>query len=339
MYKICVMIMSRSNYGRLESVIKEIDENPLLELQIVTGCSADLSNTPYTPNFSLGGLVSGDDVEAMSITTGLLITRLSVAVGFLEPDLILVHGDRYEILACATVASYHNISLAHTEGGEHTGTIDEKVRYAITSLADLHFPVTGDALVNILAMGKKNVYKVGSPSLDLINDMNLERDRFYKYIVVLYHPNTTDPEDIESLVANIEDLEETDIKVIWVNPNVDAGSKKIIQRIHTLSNVKFIKNLNVEEYLRLIRNSVMLIGNTSSGIKEGAYLGVPYVCVGKRQGEREHGNNTIFVDNNYEDILFGINIMSHYKFKRNLMFGNGTAAYKIVEHIIDYLEV
>jgi UDP-hydrolysing UDP-N-acetyl-D-glucosamine 2-epimerase len=325
--KICIAVLSRANFGRLKSVIREVKKKH--ELQLIYGCSFYNTQNEFEPDFRIQALLSGDDTEAMVLTTGLFLTKLTDALKTLKPDMVLVHGDRYEVLACAIACAYMNIPLAHTEGGEQTGTIDDKVRYAISSLADIHFPVTEKAARRLKRLVKKpeNVFVVGSTALDSLKEINLSSERTEPYIVVLFHPNTTDPEPIEPL---IEALSNINIKKIWVNPNVDAGNKAMLKLIHK-QDVEFVKDLPPEEYVKLIKNSLCLVGNTSSGIKEGAYLGVPYVCIGKRQNKREHDKNTLFVGNNAKAIQLGIMKQTRKTYEPSYKFGDGTAAEKIVE--------
>jgi len=332
MRKVLIFIGSRANYGRLKSVIKAVKEHPKLKLQLVVGASALQCDIKYSPDATIQCLIDGDNVEAMAITTGVLMTQLPNIFDKLKPDIVLVHGDRYELLAVAATAAYMNIPLAHTEGGETTGTIDEKVRHMISQAADIHFPVTQDAAKKLIYMGAKQIHVVGSTALDSIANIDLTNNRNEPYIVILHHSNTTDPEDIHPLIKAINQI---DLHKVWVNPNVDAGSKQILKLAHQ-QNVEFVKNLPPEEYARLINNCKCLAGNTSSGIKEGAFLGVPYVCIGKRQENRERGNNAIFVDYDTEKIVKAINKqVQHGKYKPDYRFGNGTAAQKIVKILLE----
>jgi UDP-hydrolysing UDP-N-acetyl-D-glucosamine 2-epimerase len=234
------------------------------------------------------------------------------------------------LAAPAIATAYQNCLVAHGEGGEHTGTIDQKVRQVITQLADIHFPVTETAAQRIIRMGAdpEKVFTVGSTALDTIADTDLTNDRTEPYILVLHHPNTTHPENPKALFEAIRRL---DIHVVWVNPNVDAGSKALLKQIHK-ENVEFVKDLSSEEYAKLLYNCRCAVGNSSSFIKEGGFLGVPAVTVGRRQEGREHGENVIFVDYDREAILEAIATqMRHGKYPQDFRFGDGTAGKKIAE--------
>jgi UDP-hydrolysing UDP-N-acetyl-D-glucosamine 2-epimerase len=320
--KIAVCVMSRANYGRLKSVIDAIIEHPQLELQLICGCSC--LNLPYKIDTKIDCLMFNDSKGNMAKTEGLLTIEMVTTFERLQPDIVLVHGDRFEVLACAVAASYMGIPLAHTEGGEVTGCIDDKVRNAITALTDIHFPVTVDAAKRI---NKNNVHVVGSPALDTLTKLDLSNNREEDYILVLHHPNTTECESIEPL---IEALSVLDIKKVWVNPNTDAGNKTILKKIHNLKDVEFVKDLQPEEYYRLLANCEYAIGNSSSFIKEGAFLGVAAVLVGNRQQGREHAHNIVFAENTKESIAKVLNYCN-FKVNCSTMFGDGTSGKRIAD--------
>jgi UDP-hydrolysing UDP-N-acetyl-D-glucosamine 2-epimerase len=332
--KICIVIGSRANYGRLKSVIKAFNDHPDLELQLITGASG--IDLPIDTPDRIQCLVEGDNLQAMTLTTGLFLCQLGGVLERLRPDIVLVHGDRYEMLAVATAAAYMNIPLAHTEGGEISGTIDQKVRYAITALADIHFPVTEQAAKRILSAGADpdRVFTVGSTALDSLVGLDLTNNRKEPYILVLHHPNTTDPEDITSLIEAVNAIP---LKKVWVNPNVDPGSKAMLKLIHR-QNVEFVKHLPPEEYARLLYNCEVAVGNSSSFIKEGAFLGVSCVIVGNRQHGRERGNNVIFTGYDKRVLKEIVRYQVGKKYTPDHRFGNGTAGKKVAE-ILSKIEV
>jgi UDP-hydrolysing UDP-N-acetyl-D-glucosamine 2-epimerase len=207
--KICIFVGSRANWGRLKSVCKAITEHEALELQLILGASFYNAEVEFPVDSRMQCLINSDDHEGMALTTGILLSKVSHELARLKPDIVLVHGDRYEILAVAEAAAYQNIPLAHTEGGEVTGCIDDKVRNAITALADIHFPVTEMSKQRILhIMGYDwnithikqgnsfeydNVYVVGSTALDSIKHIrNEKKSQNPDKILVMFHPNTTE---------------------------------------------------------------------------------------------------------------------------------------------------
>lgn len=324
--KILLFIGSRANWGRLKSVCKAITEHPDLSLQLILGASFYDAEVEFPVDARIQCLIRGDDHEAMALTTGILLTKVSQELVRLKPDIVLVHGDRYEVLAVAQAAAYMNIPLAHTEGGEVTGCIDDKVRNAITALADIHFAVTSKSAAWI--QGLRNdfppIYTVGSTALDSIKhirDMNITK---HNKIVVLYHPETSINESVDELLISLWYCN----NVIIVNPNVDSGSNKLLDKFHK-TDFEFAKNLDTEEYAILLKGCRLLVGNTSSGIKEGSFLGVPYVCVGNRQNGREKDKNTYSVSMTAENILEVIKYQLNHSYEPSNYFGDGTASIKI----------
>ena len=326
MKKICIVITNRSSWGRYMAVCKAIDEHPELYLQLVVAGGALNLDIPYEVDYRLNCLVDGDNGEAMVLTTSTLMNQLVPVFGKLKPDTVYIHGDRFEMLGVAMAANYMGIRIAHAEGGEDTGCIDDNIRNCISNLANVHFPVTQHAFFKLVANGKENVYMVGSPALDLLKDLPPRKIQG-EYVVVLVHPNTTVDEDIGELIKALDHVKET---VIWVNPNFDAGAKKMLKEIHK-TNYEFIKDLAPQEFYSLLRYSKCLIGNTSSGIKEGAFLGVPYICIGKRQNGREIGINTVMVDYKYEDIVA---VYNHIKpCGPDTRFGYGESGVRIAKRL------
>jgi UDP-hydrolysing UDP-N-acetyl-D-glucosamine 2-epimerase len=329
--KIAVVVASRANWGRLKSVCKAVTEHPDLELQLIVGASAFDLPMDYKPDAVVQCLVEGDNLQAMTLTTGLFLPQIGNILERLKPDFLYLHGDRHELMAPTIAAAYQCIPIAHGEGGEVTGTIDEKVRHMITKAADIHFPATELSRQRIIKMGERpeTVFTVGSTALDSLLGIDLTNSRKEPYIVVLHHPNTTAPEDIAPLIEAVMSIP---IHKVWVNPNVDAGSKTMLRQIHQ-QDVEFVKNLPPEEYARLLKNCECAVGNSSSFIKEGAFLGVPAVLVGSRQEGREHGDNVAIVKMDKERILFAKGYMVKYYRKppRDYRFGDGTAGKQIAD--------
>tara|TARA_Y100000590_G_scaffold469239_1_gene655733 strand:- start:8831 stop:9979 length:1149 start_codon:yes stop_codon:yes gene_type:complete len=365
--KILVVINNRANYSRIKSVLSELKKKKF-ELQLVTNSSAnlekygDLINIIKKDKFiiksSIFSVVEGETPETMAKSAGLIVLELSTLLTRLKPDLVLTIADRFETLPIAIAASYMNIPIAHTQGGEQTGSIDESVRHATTKLAHIHFPATKKAQKNILKMGesKSNVFLTGCPSLDIIPKGNLKLDKsFFKkyfyvgsninykkpYIVVLQHPVTTEFKDSKFQInETIKAIQKINIQKIWLWPNVDAGSDVFAKEIRTFreeknpKNISFYKNFSPIDFIKLIYNSKCFVGNSSSAIREGSYLGIPAVDIGSRQSNREKSNNIINVDYNsekiYKAILYQI---KHGKYKKNNLYGNGFAAKKIANII------
>ena len=255
-------------------------------------------------------------------------------------------------------ATYMNILLAHTQGGEVTGSIDESVRHATTKLAHIHFPATKKSALNLLKLGENpnNVYLTGCPSIDLIKQADLSiNKRFIKtysssgvgsntnfldrYIVVLQHPVTTEyGSGLTQIRKTINAVKKLNIQVTWLWPNVDAGSDdiskglRIFRESKKAKKIQFFKNFEPEDYLRLINNCSCIVGNSSSAIREASFLGVPAVNIGTRQQNREHGKNVISVTHDSKKIKRAIlSQLKIKKFKCEKIYGNGNAGKKIAE--------
>jgi UDP-hydrolysing UDP-N-acetyl-D-glucosamine 2-epimerase len=364
--KICVVVNSRANYGRIKSVLTAVQARSDLDLQLILGASALLyrfgnvrqiiEQDGFTPTATVYTIVEGETPTTMAKSTGLAILELATLFENLKPDIVLTVADRFETMATAVAASYMNIPLAHTQGGEVTGSIDESVRHAVTKLAHLHFPATELAAENVVRMGEDpaTVFCTGCPSIDIVAalDLSLPRDIFKRYlgvgseidqsrpyVVVLQHPVTTEyGRGLEQINETLKAISAVGMQTVWLWPNVDAGSDDISKGLrmyrekHNPPNLHFYRNFAVEDYARLIDNAACLVGNSSSALREGAFLGVPAVNIGTRQQGREHGPNAMFVDYRADAIEGAIRKqVSHGKYERSTLFGDGSAGKRIAD--------
>jgi UDP-hydrolysing UDP-N-acetyl-D-glucosamine 2-epimerase len=284
--------------------------------------------------------------------------ELSTIFDNLKPDVVLTIADRYETLATAVAAAYMNIPLAHLQGGEVTGSIDEKVRHTVTKLSDLHFVCTRKAAERVIRMGEdpKTVFVTGCPSIDLVAEMlpnpDLDFDPFAKYggvgtafdlsrgyLVIMQHPVTTEYEQArEHILETLYAAKQFDLPALVFWPNVDAGSDGTSNGIRTFREVEkpgnfhFFKNMVPTDFLKLIFNSRGLIGNSSVGVRESSFLGSPVVNIGSRQSGRERGRNVIDVSYDREEIAGAIrHHMGNGHYQRDPIYGDGTAGKKIAE--------
>jgi UDP-hydrolysing UDP-N-acetyl-D-glucosamine 2-epimerase len=358
--RVCCVVASRANYGRLLSVMRAVRDHPALELQLIVAASALLDRyggdsllatieREFTINERIYTHVEGDTPGCMALTEGLFTVQLVNVFERLKPDFVLCHGDRHEVLAIAKTAAYCNLVVAHTEGGEVTGSIDDKVRNAITQLADIHFPVTWQAAMRVKAMRPDaTVHVVGSTALDSLACEDLDRlpdirgvgatlDPHKPYLVVLAHAVTTEYGEAWAQAETlIEAVKRLHMPTAWLWPNADAGGEAISGAIRRWRErehpdyVCMVKNLPPVEYARLLNHCACLIGNTSSGIKEGAFMGVPYTLIGSRQKGRETGGNVVHVGWSAEQIV-GVTKwhVEQGKLPRDLRFGDGTAGRQI----------
>ena len=364
--KVCIVVNSRANYGRIKTVLAAVKEHPELQLQIVVGASALLyrfgnvqeimAHDGFTADTTVYTIVEGETPTTMAKSTGLAIMELATIFENLKPDIVLTVADRFETMATAVAASYMNIALAHTQGGEVTGSIDESVRHAVTKLAHIHFPATEQAARNIIAMGEDPaaVHLTGCPSIDAIAqiDLSLPTDLFdrYKgvgpvldsakpYMVVLQHPVTTEyGQGYRQIRETVDAVHSLGMQTAWLWPNVDAGSDDISKGLrefrerHPDAPIHFYRNFSVEDYARLVNNAACLTGNSSSALREGAFLGTPAVNVGTRQGGRECASNVIHADYDAAAIRNAIERqLQHGRYPRSTLFGDGHADKRIAD--------
>ncbi|MEP4378263.1 MAG: UDP-N-acetylglucosamine 2-epimerase [Alphaproteobacteria bacterium] len=362
--KVCVVVNSRANYARIKSVMRAVQQHNRLELQLIVGASAllyrygnvvDLIRADgFEPSAVIYSIVEGENPTTMAKSTGMGIIELSSQLENLQPDIVLTVADRFETMATAIAAAYMNIPLAHTQGGEVTGSIDESVRHAITKLAHIHFPATERAHDFVTRMGEapETVHLTGCPAIDLLVDTDLSLDPGLlnggrgtgahldpsrPYMVVLQHPVTTEyGSGFDQISATLEAVRRIDMQTVWLWPNVDAGSDDVSKGLRMYreenpdANVHFYRNFPAEDYARLINNTAVLVGNSSSALREGAYLGVPAVNVGTRQGGREHAANVRHAGYDPDAIeLAAREQMEHGRYESSHMFGDGHAGKRI----------
>jgi UDP-hydrolysing UDP-N-acetyl-D-glucosamine 2-epimerase len=340
-----------------------------LELQLIIGASAllyrfgDVAKLIQEDGFEssavVHSIVEGETPTTMAKSTGLAIVELATHFENLKPDVVLTVADRFETLATAVAASYMNIPLAHTQGGEVTGSIDESVRHAITKLAHIHFPATKRASDYLVRMGEdpNTIHLTGCPAIDLLTqiDLRLPTDIFKKYggvgasldsikpyIVVLQHPVTTEYGEgfaqINQTLNAISRIGKEGMQIVWLWPNVDAGSDDISKGLRMFREknkptyMSFFRNFSPEDYARVINNAQCLVGNSSSGLREGAFLGVPCVNIGSRQRGRERAENVLDVNYDCEQIYQAIKTqLTHSRYGQSFLVGDGSAGKRIVD--------
>jgi UDP-hydrolysing UDP-N-acetyl-D-glucosamine 2-epimerase len=364
--KICIVVHSRANYGRIKTVMRAVQNHPGCRLQLVVGASALLhrfgnvneiiKRDGFEPDAVIHSIIEGENPTTMAKSTGLGILELATIFENLKPDVVLTVADRFETIATAIAASYMNIPLAHTQGGEVTGSIDESVRHAVTKLAHIHFPATKLSAENLIRMGENpdTVHMTGCPALDVLaeTDLTLPPDIFTRYggvgadldpdkpyLVVLQHPVTTEfGQGFAQINETLQAVHPLGMQTVWLWPNVDAGSDDVSKGLrmfrekHRPANFEFFRNFATEDYARLIRNCACLVGNSSSALREGAFLGVPAVNIGTRQQGRERGENIAQVDYDAAQIRAAIERqIAHGRFPSSPIFGDGKAGQRIAD--------
>lgn len=366
--KICAVITARPSYSRVKTALQAIKDHPHLELQLVVAGSALLDrygnavnfieNDGFTINEKVFMVLEGENKTAMAKTTGLGVMELANVFYNLQPDAVLTIADRFETIATSIAAAYQNIPLIHLQGGEVTGNIDEKVRHANTKLADIHFVTSQDAKDRVIKMGEdpKYVFNTGCPSVDIaaqiLKTKTLDFNPYKKYggvgynfdydngyLVVMQHPVTTEYESAKKdVLKTLKVIDNLKIPTFWFWPNVDAGADGTSSGIrsyrehHTLKHIHFFKNMEPTDFLKLLVHSKCLIGNSSVGIRECSYLGVPVVNIGTRQNKRLRGENVLDVSYDEAAIEKAIKTqLSKVSVTKSTIYGNGNSGKKIAE--------
>lgn len=366
--KVCVVITARPSYSRVKTALIAINNHPKLELQLVLAGSSLLDrygsvlevieSDGFVIAEKIYNVIEGESPSAMAKTTGLGIMELSTTFQNLKPDVVVTIADRFETIATSIAASYQNIPLVHIQGGEVTGNIDEKVRHANTKLADIHLVASSDAHKRVLMLGEypDSIITTGCPSMDIakvvLEKPDLDFNPLIKYggvganikwesgyIVVMQHPVTNESEKSrEHIEATIEAIKQLGLPTFWFWPNVDAGSDgtargmRAFRENHELNNVHFFKNMTPVDFLRLVKNSLCLVGNSSVGVRECAFLGVPVVNIGTRQNRRQKSKNVVECGYDIGAISNAINKQvsrSHYE--PDYIYGDGTAGQEIAD--------
>ncbi len=329
---ICFPVTSRVHYARQKNLLEKLNKRSGIDLQLIVGGSVllDKYGERFLPaikesglnvNDTLYNVVDGGSHIAMAKTAGLTALEFANSLHKLNPDIVVIRGDRFEQLAIAMVAAYLNKTIAHIEGGDLSGTIDESVRHAITKLAHIHFVTNEDARKRVIAMGEnpRNVFNVGSPDVEFAAKVDPKHDGRVvnktgmgpaidvekPFLMVLYHPVTTEGNNRANTEKLLKAVDALNIPAVWFWPNSDAGTNEIAKAIRVYreqgklknNKIRFVTDLLPEDFIGLLRKTSALVGNSSAGIKEASYFGVPVVNVGKRQIGRLKGENVIDVAN------------------------------------------
>ena len=370
--KVCVVVTARPSYSRVKTALRAIKEHPKLELQLVVAASAlldrygsvveQITADGFDIDEKVFMVLEGENPTSMAKTTGMGILELATTFLNLKPDVVVSVADRYETIGTAVAGAYMNIPVAHIQGGEVTGSIDEKVRHAVTKLADIHLVASEDARERVIKLGERpeTVFNTGCPSIDLAAQIaaspQLDFDPFQRYlgvgaqlnldrgyIVVVQHPVTTEYTlsrvHVEETLTAVAEL---GLPVMWFWPNVDAGSDgtstgiRHFRELGKTERFHFFKNMAPLDFLKLLRNSRCLIGNSSVGIRECSFLGIPVVNIGSRQRGRARGRNVVDVGYARDDIRRAATQQcEHGLYPSDPIYGDGAAGRKIADVLSD----
>ena len=370
--RICVVITARPSYSRVRTVLEHLQKAEDIDLQVVCSGSSLLERygrvvdliraDGYNVIEELYTFVEGNEPINMALTTANTINQTASLLRKLKPDWVMSIADRYETLGTAIASAYVGVPLIHLQGGEITGNIDEKVRHSKTKLADIHLVSNEYAAQRLLRMGENPsaVFNTGCPSIDLARESkDIALDQLQKavdelgvgeridlskdFLVLMQHPETDRYEQsYDRMQASLQALEALNLQALIFWPNVDAGSDATSKAIRVFresgkcQHVRYMKNLEGHLFLRLLAQSRCLIGNSSVGIRECGYLGVPVVNIGDRQYGRERGENVRDVGWALKDIKAAIiEQIGQGKYDPCYIYGKGYAGKAIADVIRD----
>jgi UDP-N-acetylglucosamine 2-epimerase (hydrolysing) len=338
---------TRADFGKLKSLINITSKSKQFSVNIFATGMHLQSKYGYTIDeiYKCGyknifPYINQTAENSMDCTLAKTIEGLSNYVKEFKPDLIIIHGDRVEALAGAIVGTLNNILVAHIEGGEVSGTIDELLRHSISKLCHIHFVSNAAAKKRLIQMGEmsENIFIIGSPDVDVmlskkLPDAEQMRKRygikFKKYSVLLFHPVTTEISKIELYSENLaRAITDSNLNYVVIYPNNDLGSSAILNHFKAFQDndkIKIFPSIRFEYFLSLLKNASMIVGNSSAGIREAPYYGVPVVNIGTRQQNRALHKDIINTDYSYENILKSIRKASEAKFKKEKLFGKGNS--------------
>ena len=358
--KVLYVTGTRADYGLMHETLKLLNKEESIQLDVVATGMHLMHEFGYSideikkDNFNLhivNQTFKKDDERSMSEFIGNLITDLTNLFSQINPDIVLLLGDRGEMLAGAIVASYLQISIAHIHGGDVSSTVDDAARHAITKFANIHFPATELSASRIKQMGENpdNIFVVGAPGLDSIiksknnideeylkHKYNIEKD----FVLVLQHPVSLEVNDSAFQISQTLDaIVQTNYQTILVYPNADAGGRAMISKINEYD-VDAYKNIPHEDFIGLLGMASILIGNSSSGIIESSSFKLPVINVGTRQDGREKAENVIDVDYDKNKILDAINYINSIEYKMKLdecinPYGDGKASERVANRILE----
>lgn len=364
-----MVLVDRANYGRLKPVMGAIANQQELELQVLVAGTMVLERfdlpmqVVQKDGFTIDGQIyvelEGSTPTTMAKSLGFGVVEFASEFRRLDPDIVLIIGDRYEALAATMAAAYMNLCIAHIQGGEVSGSIDESARHAISKFSHFHFPSTERAADYLVRMGehRRTILAIGCPSSDiarqlertscqeLINGMGSGAtiDTDDPYALVIFHPTTTtyggEQEQMESL---LEALNRVGMPALLLWPNIDAGSGHVSKAIRSFREknhptwLRTIINLMPEDYLRVLSGAACAIGNSSSFVRDASFFGTPVVLVGDRQGGRETDDHVTHVQPTADEVEQAVHAqLSHGRYQPSKLYGDGYVSQKISQGLAD----
>jgi UDP-hydrolysing UDP-N-acetyl-D-glucosamine 2-epimerase len=365
--RIAIVLTTRGNYAKMKSTMRAVRARSDLELATIVGGGILLERfRDYRPDIVRDGFTvdataeflveDAGTLDAQTRSAGEAVVAFGKALRALRPDIAVVVADRWEALSIALAATCGNVPIAHLEGGEVSGSIDERIRHAISKLSHLHLPANAGAAERIAGLGedRSRIFVVGTPSLDLLSEVDLSDTRSIAaapggegsavdfagdYIVVSHHPVVTEVDDAgRQVIETAKAVATAQLPVVWLLPNMDAGGVAVMSAIARVRAdglgvpVRLYPSMAFEHYSVLLANARCLVGNSSSGIREGAFLGTPVVNVGTRQRGRERGRNVIDVPAERAAIAGAMSRqIAHGRYPRDTIYGDGRSGERIAD--------
>lgn len=356
MKKILFLTGTRADFGKIKSLISILENQDDFEVFVfVTGMHLqeiygftliEIERCGFT---NIHTFSNHTHETTMDLTLAKTIEGLSAYIKTIHPDMIVVHGDRVETLAGAIVGSLNNILVAHIEGGELSGTVDELIRHSVSKLSHIHFVSNKGAQKRLMQMGEleSSIYSIGSPDIDILFSEHLPSietvKKYYQipfdhYAIAMFHPVTTEANEMKQYTANfVSALEKDSHNYVVIYPNNDLGSQFIIDHYQQLKNnsrFRVFPSLRFEYFLSLLKKSQFIIGNSSAGIREAPYYGIPIINIGTRQQNRAVHADIINIDYTEESIVAALNSIDSYEVRDvQADFGEGNSTQLFLESI------
>lgn len=368
MKNICIALTNRTNYSKLKTVLLALRTFSDVQCRIVLSSTIlldrygngyqDLLSDGFEIDKQIDCVLMNDSHEAMAKTVGLSVVEHATYFQWRKPDLLLIVGDRFDMLAPAVAASMMNIPIAHIQGGEISGTIDNVIRDVITRFASLHFVATEKSALNLIRYGvsTERVFDYGCPAVEYISQINVGRHfdktklgKTFKqdidigvgeeYFVVMIHPDTTNQRDV-NMDAVMDAVASFGLKTFVFYPNVDANNSEIISSIskHKANKKLYmIRHMPLEGFIHTMAHCACMISNSSSGIREASSFGVPVINIGHRQVDRERNQNVIDIEDRYEELEPNIRQYMKYRFQKQNIYFKPNCAQQIAKKITQFI--
>lgn len=366
--KICVAIANRTNYSKLRLVLAELKKYDDVDIEKVASSSIlldkygsaykDMENDGFPVDVKIDCLLMNDTHGAMATTVGLSMIQHAQYMAGHKPDMLLVVGDRFDALPSALAAAMMNIPIAHIQGGEITGTIDDKVRDLISKLSTLHFVATESNHDRLVKWGieSAHIFVYGCPAIEYVSNIDVgnkfDPDKLKKkfkraieigpeedYVLVMIHPDTTNEHDISTETV-LKAVESFGMKAFVFYPNVDANNAGILMDIEKFKrNEKFymIRHMPLEGFIHTMAHACCMVGNSSAGIREAATFGVPVINIGDRQKGRERNHNVTDVRCDYSELINAIKSVKDNKFEKKNLYYKKDCSKNIAREIVNFL--